>query len=64
MNFKFSRAFLILNKTGRKTVIRDRSLLIVGVGPKRKWLGQEKMLGDQGWVKKKLNSHGGWVKKY
>ena len=27
---------------------RDRSLSIVGVGPKRKWLGQEKMLGDQG----------------
>ena len=43
--------------------LRDRSLLIVGVGPKRKWLGQEKMLSDQGWVKKKLNSHGGWVKK-
>ena len=43
--------------------IRDRSLLIVGVGPKRKWLGQEKMPGDYGWVKKKLNSQGGWVKK-
>jgi hypothetical protein len=34
----------------------------VGVGPKKKWLGQEIMLGDQDWVEKKLNSHGGWVK--
>ena len=43
-------------------MIRDRSLLKVGVGPKRKWLGHEKMLGDQGWVEKKLNSNGGWLK--
>ena len=25
---------------------------MVGVGPKRKWLGQEKMLGGHGWVEK------------
>jgi hypothetical protein len=35
----------------------------MGVGPKRKWLGQRKMLGSLGWVKKKLLSTGGWVKK-
>ena len=34
-----------------------------GGGTEEKCLGQEKIKGDQGWVKKKLNGSGVWVKK-
>ncbi len=56
MHVRFSGFFLLSS-------IRDRSLLIVGVGPKRKWLGQEKCLVTMVGLRKKLNSQGGWVKK-
>ena len=36
---------------------------MVEVGPKRKQLGQEKIMADQGWVEKKMNGSGGWVKR-
>ena len=42
--------------------VRDRSLVIIGVGPENKMVGQRKFLGGQRLGKKKLDMARGWIR--